>query len=112
MNLLFVCIKNQWTSPTAEVIYRDYEAYNVKSAGTEPSARIEVTAKLVVWADIIFAMEKRHKLWLIEKFPVETETKRIIVLDISDEYGFMDEELINDIKLSVMPYLENVKENG
>jgi protein-tyrosine phosphatase len=109
MNILFICSRNQWRSPTAEEIYKAQNHYNVKSAGTEPSARIKVTAKLIRWADIIFAMEKRHKQRIVQNFPSDTDTKRIVVLDIPDEYQYMDEELIETIKLSVEPYLDNVK---
>lgn len=98
MKVLFICSRNQWRSPTAENIYKKYNHIQVRSAGTEPSARIKLTAKTILWADIIFAMEKRHKLRMQEKFPNETQHKQIIVLDIEDEYKFMDEELISEIQ--------------
>jgi len=105
MNLLFVCSRNQWRSPTAEEIYKNYSGLNVRSAGTEPSARIKLTAKTIEWANLIFVMEKKHKQRMIEKFPVEIERKKIIILDIPDEYQFMDEELVEDIKTKVGEYL-------
>ena len=111
MNILFVCSRNKWRSPTAEEIYKRHTEHEAKSAGTEPSARIKLTAKLINWADVIFAMEKRHKQRIIEKFPAETEDKNIVVLDIPDEYKFMDDELIESIKLSVEPFLNNLKEH-
>jgi predicted protein tyrosine phosphatase len=107
-NILFVCSRNQWRSPTAENIYKSNSAFNVRSAGTELSARIKVTAKLIEWADIIFTMEKKHKQRLIENFPVQVGGKTIIVLDIPDEYQFMDHELVEMIKLSAMPYLDKL----
>jgi predicted protein tyrosine phosphatase len=106
MNILFVCSRNIWRSPTAEAIYKHRQEINVRSAGTEPSARIKVNSKLLVWADLIFAMEKRHKQRLIEKFPEEMMDKNIIILDIPDEYQYMDEELVESIKTSVSPYLD------
>lgn len=108
MNILFVCSRNKWRSRTAETIFKDSQDFNVKSAGTESTARIKVTAKLIDWADIIFAMEKRHKQRLIESFPILTSDKQIIVLDIPDEYQYMDSELIEIIKTSVSSYLDNV----
>jgi predicted protein tyrosine phosphatase len=69
MNILFVCSRNKWRSRTAEEIYKTSQVHNVKSAGTEPSARIKVSAKLLAWADIIFVMEKRHKQRLVDNFP-------------------------------------------
>ena len=43
-------------------------------------------------------MEKRHKQRMMEKFLTETQQKQIVVLDIPDEYGFMDDELISKKK--------------
>lgn len=106
MNILFVCSRNQWRSPTAETIYKNHSGLNVKSAGTEPSAKIRLTAKNINWADIIFVMEKKHKQRMIENFPIETEQKQIIILDIQDEYKFMDPELIEELKTKVREYLD------
>jgi predicted protein tyrosine phosphatase len=105
MNILFVCSRNQWRSPTAEAIFRTSGEHHAKSAGTEPGARIKLTTKLIDWADIIFAMEKKHKQRMKENFPFEIAGKKVIVLDIADEYQYMDEELIDMIKLSVNAYL-------
>ena len=101
MKLLFICSRNQWRSPTAEAIYRNVDGVEARSAGTEPSARVRVSAKMIEWADVIYAMEHKHKKRLIENFPAETATKKIIVLDIPDEYQYMDEELVAMIRESV-----------
>lgn len=106
MNILFVCSRNKWRSPTAEEIYKKHQDLNVRSAGTEPSARIKLNAKTILWADIIFVMEKRHKQRIIENFASETENKTIIILDIPDEYKFMDPELVEEIIIKVDNYLE------
>ena len=111
MNILFVCSRNRWRSPTAEAIYKTSQGHLAKSAGTEPSARIKLTGKLIAWADIIFAMEKRHRQRIMENFAFETEGKQIVVLNIPDEYQYMDEELVESIKLSVSPYLDNLWES-
>lgn len=60
---------------------------------------------MVDWADIIFAMEKKHKQRLTEKFPSNMQGKQLIVLDIPDEYQYMDEELVEILKASVSTYL-------
>ena len=77
----------------------------VRSAGTANSARIKVTEKLVLWADLIFVMEKKHRQQLQQRFPEIYSQKEIIVLDIPDEFQFMDEELIQMIRNSVNPFL-------
>lgn len=108
VHILFVCSRNKWRSRTAETIFKDSQDFDVKSAGTEPSARIKESSKLIEWADLIFAMEKKHKQRLIENFPLLTADKQIILLDIPDEYQYMDNELIDIIKTSVSSYLDNV----
>ena len=50
-------------------------------------------------------MEYKHKQTLQEKFSKQLKHKRIIVLDIPDEYHYMDEELIEILKLSMSTYL-------
>lgn len=87
-------------------MFKGRQDCDVKSAGTEPSARIRVSAKLIEWADLIFAMEKKHKQRLIEKFTELLADKQIIVLHIPDEYQYMDSELIEMLKSSVASYLQ------
>jgi protein-tyrosine phosphatase len=104
-NVLFLCSRNQWRSPTAEQIYANHPIIYAKSAGTEPSARIKVNTKLIEWADVIFVMEKKHKQRIKEKFGQETTQKQIIVLDIPDDYQYMDPELVEEIEAKVGGYL-------
>jgi predicted protein tyrosine phosphatase len=106
LNILFVCSRNQWRSPTGEAIYKNYGYISARSAGTEPSARIKLTAKTILWADLIFVMEKKHKQRMLEKFPQETSEKQIVVLDIPDEYQYMDPKLIEDITIKVSQYID------
>ena len=106
MNILFVCSRNKWRSRTAETIFRNNQKHSVKSAGTEHDARIKVTEKLIGWSDLIFVMENRHRERLKEKFGSLADTKEIIILDIQDNYKYMDPELIEILETSVSPYLE------
>ncbi len=105
MNILFVCSRNNWRSPTAEAIYKSRQDHVCKSAGTEPAAKKRLTAKDIVWADIIFAMEKKHKQRIVSNFPMESKDKNIIILEIEDEYEYMDEELVDMIRRSVDSFL-------
>jgi protein-tyrosine phosphatase len=105
MNILFVCSRNKWRSRTAEAIFKDLRIHKVKSAGTENDARIKVTGKLIHWADLIFVMETRHKQRLMDQFRLDVNDKKIITLDIEDNYQYMDPELIETLKTSVTPYL-------
>jgi predicted protein tyrosine phosphatase len=105
VNILFVCSRNKWRSATAETVYKNHADHQVRSAGTEPSARIKISAKLILWADLIFVMEKKHKQRIAERFPEEIYEKEIIILDIPDDYQYMDEELIDEIELKVADFL-------
>ena len=105
MNVLFVCSKNKWRSRTAETIFKNNQAHSFRSAGTDSDARIKVNEKLIRWADIVFAMEKRHKQILQEKFDSLLHDKRIVILHIEDNYQYMNQELIETLKISLAPYL-------
>lgn len=104
-NILFICSRNQWRSPTAEKIYSKDDRVNVRSAGTNPSARKTVNAKDIEWAELIFVMEHKHKDRLKSSFARQLQYKKIIVLDIPDEYRYMDEELMKILRCSVELYL-------
>ena len=103
MNLLFICSRNKWRSPTAEAIFHNSLDHHARSAGTSDRARVKVNDSMIDWADLIFVMENRHRQILQQRFATD---KKIIVLDIEDEYQYMDEELVNMIKCGVSPYLK------
>ena len=105
MNALFICSRNQWRSPTVETVFRRYPNVQARSAGSSPNARHTVSIDDIAWADKIFVMEQKHKSRLLAQFPRALQYKEIIVLDIPDDYRYMDEELIEILKESVVPYL-------
>ena len=102
--LLFICSRNQWRSPTGEKVY-SHKGYRSRSAGTSPNAKRTVSANDIQWATHIFVMEKKHKQRLTSKFPRLLEYKKIITLDIPDEYQFMDQELVEIFEDSVEHHL-------
>ena len=100
-NILFICSRNQWRSPTAEKVWQNHPAVNVRSAGTSPNARRPVSAKDLQWAQVIFVMEEKHKSRLVAEYRRILEHKAIHVLDIPDEYQFMDAELVDQLLQSI-----------
>lgn len=104
--LFFVCSANQWRSPTAESLFKDHPCYEARSAGTQDSARIKVTAGHLGWADMIFCMEKKHADRLRDKFPTELAGKILITLRIPDDYRFMDPALIELLRAELSGYLD------
>jgi predicted protein tyrosine phosphatase len=108
MNILFVCSRNKWRSRTAEVIFKDSLNHSVKSAGTSKAAKVKLSEPLLVWADIVFVMEEKHQQIVRNKFSRNTFCEKIIVLEIADNYKFMDEELVFILKDSVSAILKDL----
>lgn len=105
MKLLFLCSQNKRRSLTAEKILDGYQGHEVRSAGTETNARIKVTAGLLGWADVIFCMEKKNVYRIRAKYSDIIADKKVICLNISDDYEFMDEELQELLKSYVCDYI-------
>jgi len=103
-NFLFICSRNQWRSPTAERVFKQ-QGYNTRSAGTSPKARNTVSVADIRWADIILVMEKKHKNRLMAQFPRLLTHKPLYILDIPDDYRFMDGALIEELEMAMEPYL-------
>jgi predicted protein tyrosine phosphatase len=104
-NLLFICSRNQWRSPTAEQVYRK-KGFSARSAGTSPNAKKTISVTDIKWADVIFVMEKKHKNRIVAKFGRLVEFKPIYILDIQDDYQYMDVELISCVEDNVEQYLQ------
>ncbi|GAB3834042.1 low molecular weight protein tyrosine phosphatase family protein [Hymenobacter jeollabukensis] len=85
---------NRWRSLTAERLFDEHPHYQARSAGTEPGARVRVTAGHLGWAEVVFVMEKRHAERLRAKFAEELRGKRIVCLRIPDQYQFQDPQLV------------------
>ncbi len=83
---------NKQRSVTAERLYRNDARLEVRSAGVRADSHRRVTEADLRWADIVFAMEQEHKLWLTTRFE-GLELPRIDVLDIPDDFEVMDPEL-------------------
>jgi len=94
MKLLFVCSRNRRRSPTAEAIFGAYPGVEALSAGTSPDAETPVSAELIEWADVIFAMESVHRRRLSERFGPLLKHKKITVLGIPDSFEYMDSGLV------------------
>ena len=105
MNLLFLCSQNKRRSLTAEKLFDGYEGNQARSAGTENNARVKVTPGVLGWADIIFCMEKKHMRRIKEKYSDIVYDKRIVCLNIPDEYTYMDEDLCELLESLVPEYL-------
>lgn len=99
--LLFICSENRLRSPTAEAVFSAYEGVEAIGAGTNSDAETTVSGDLIEWADIILVMEKSHRNKVSKKYKELLKSKRLIVLEIPDNYECMQPELIQLLKAKV-----------
>ena len=104
-NVLFICGKNRLRSPTGEQVFADWPGVETSSAGLNHDAEIPVTPELLTWADLIFVMERTHRSKLSAKFKPHLNGKRVICLEIPDDYEYMEESLVNLLKAKVPRHL-------
>ena len=106
MNVLFLCSMNKWRSPTAEKIYYRHPSLQVRSAGTSKKAKRVLSINDLHWAELIIVMENKHKQKILTTFQQVTFPE-IIVLDIPDNYQYMDPELIQILRDSIDPIINH-----
>jgi len=103
--VLFICSRDRLRSPTAEEIYSETPNIEVASAGLNSEAEVTVTPELLDWADLIFVMEQNHRTKLSRTFRDSLRNKRVISLDIPDDYDFMERALLLLLKQKLTPFL-------
>ena len=103
--ILFLCSQNKLRSPTAEAVFSNHPAIEVDSAGLNNDAVVPLSEEQVRWADLIIVMEKSHRNRLNRKFKGALAGKRVAVLDIPDEYDYMDPSLIALLKIRCASYI-------
>ncbi len=104
-NILFVCSQNKLRSPTAEQVFSTWPDIEALSAGTNNDAITPLDAELIDWADLIFVMEKAHRSKVQKKYRKHLAGKKLICLDIPDDYEFMDPVLVKLLEARVPRFL-------
>ncbi len=107
MNLLFVCSENRLRSPTGENVFSKYDGIEAIGCGTNSDAETPISGDLIEWSDIIFVMEKSHRNKVSKKFKPFLKSKRLICLDIPDEFERMDPVLIRLLENRVLRHIHN-----
>lgn len=102
---LFVCSQNRLRSPTAEEVFSQLPGVECASAGTDDNADVPLDPELIEWADTIYAMEASHRNRITKKFQKYLAGKRIVVLNIPDDYEFMQPALVSLLERKVGPLL-------
>jgi predicted protein tyrosine phosphatase len=96
-NILVVCGRNKRRSRTAEHIFKTDSRFHIRSAGISPSSDRRLSEKDLVWADLVLVMDADQRSRIRDLYK-QTPLPKIEILDIPDEYEFMDEELIGLLK--------------
>jgi predicted protein tyrosine phosphatase len=109
IKILFVCGRNQWRSPTAVRVFRDDARVAACSAGVSSKGGHELSGADLEWADLVLVMERRYLARIRSGFGGRMDLPRIESLDIPDEFGYMDPELVALIRSSVEPYIMESK---
>lgn len=109
MNVLCLCSRNRLRSPTAEWVASQLEHVQSDSAGLAPDAEVVVDSEQVRWADTIVVMDKSHLKKLKSKFSKYLAGKKIVCLDIPDNYEYMQPELIVLLEKRMIPHLRRKK---
>lgn len=102
---LFLCTSNRLRSPTAEQLFSTWPHVETDSAGVSADALVPLSPEQLEWADIIFVMEKAHRSKLQQRFRRHLGGKRVICLDIPDDYAFMDPALLKLLEARAGPHL-------
>lgn len=103
---LFLCTHNRLRSPTAEQVFAHWPGIDTDSAGLGADADVLLAPEQLEWAEIVFVMEKKHKAKLSARFGRHLNGKRVVCLDIPDEYAFMQPELVALLEAKAGRYLK------
>ena len=104
-NVLFICSQNRLRSPTAEQVFADWPGIETASAGLNHDAENPLTPELLRWADLVFVMERAHRSKLSARFKPHLGGKRVVCLEIPDDYAYMAPELVRVLQAKVPRYL-------
>ncbi|GAB2880126.1 low molecular weight protein tyrosine phosphatase family protein [Pseudoduganella ginsengisoli] len=110
--VLYICSQNRLRSPTAEQVFSTWKGLEVTSAGTNHDAENPLTPEVLEWADSIVVMERAHRNKIQKKFRPSLNGKRIVCLEIPDEYEYMDPDLIRLLEARVPKFLPAGAFNG
>jgi len=103
--VLFLCSRNRLRSPTAERVFGTWPNLETDSAGLADDAETILTAEQLDWAELIVVMEASHRRRLQARHRARLKGKRVVCLGISDDYTFMQPELVALLLKKVEPLL-------
>ncbi len=106
-NLLVVCGRNKKRSRTAEHIFKNDVRFNIRSAGLSPKSDRKISENDLNWSDLVLVMETEQRTKIRQLYK-HLDLPNIEVLNIPDEYEFMDEELVEILNDSINARLKHM----
>lgn len=103
--VLFLCSRHRLRSPTAAAVFAAWPHLEVDSAGLADDAEAPLEADQVDWAELIVVMEASHRRRLQARYGTRLRGKRVVCLDIPDNYDFMQPELVELLLRKAGPLL-------
>ena len=97
MKVLFICNQNLNRSKTAEELFKG--KFETKSAGLYNEK--PVNEKQLSWADIVVVMEDEQRAEIAKRFPKLYMQKRILSLNIPDNYYYNQPELVTLLRTKI-----------
>jgi len=94
-NALFICGKARMRSPTAADLVANWLGIVSDFAGLSNDADERLSAEQILWADIVFVMEKRHAKRLNDLYGALLRDKRVIMLNVPDTFSYGNPDLIS-----------------
>lgn len=94
-NILFVCGKARKRSPTAAAVAASVLDQPTDFAGLSADADERISPEHLIWADTVVVMEKAQVSRLKRQMAPHLKGKRLVCLDIPDDFEFMQAELVD-----------------
>ncbi len=86
-------------------MFASWPGIETASAGINRDADNPVTPELLGWADLILVMERAHRSKLSAKFKAELVGKRVVCLEIPDNFDYMEPALVELLNARVPRHL-------
>lgn len=106
-NILVVCGRNKIRSKTAEYLFRNDDRINIRSVGLSPTSSRKINHQDFEWASLILVMENKHKSRILKTYE-NIKMPKILVLNIKDEYQYLDHELCEILKTKINDIIETI----
>ena len=106
-NILVVCGRNKKRSRTAEYIFKNDNRFSIRSVGLSPKSNRKITEKDLCWADLVLVMESKQRTHILKIYE-HVDIPQVEILDIEDEYEFMDKDLVEILTVRINGVLKDV----